>query len=119
MYCIKLNMLSNKRKKIIINYFNYFNKQDILNLSKLFSQNIHLKDWEIDVKGKTQVIKANQNIFDQFPRIKVKIIKLFQIRNYIFAIIKIRLNKNKTIEVVDQFQFNPKNLISNIRAYLG
>ena len=45
-------MQLNKRKKIIINYFEYFNNQDLLNLSKIFSNKIRLKDWEIDVIGK-------------------------------------------------------------------
>ena len=109
----------NKQKKIVNRYFNCFNNKDILNLSKLFSQNIRLRDWEIDVKGKNAVINANEKIFNQFPNIKVKIIKLYHIENYIFSIIKIKLNKIKTIEVLDQFQFNKKNLISNIRAFLG
>lgn len=112
-------MQLNKRKKIIINYFEYFNNQDLLNLSKIFSNKIRLKDWEIDVIGKKNVIKANKDIFNKFPRINVKIIEIHFSKDDIFAIIKVKLDKQKTIEVIDKFKINKRNQIKEIKAYLG
>ena len=112
-------MQLNRRKKIIINYFEYFNNQDLLNLSKIFSNKIRLKDWEIDVIGKKNVIKANKNIFNKFPKINVKIIKIHFSIDDIFVIIKVKLDKQKTIEVIDKFKINKRNEIKEIRAYLG
>ena len=112
-------MQSNKQKKIIINYFKYFNNQDLSQLSKIFSKNIHLKDWEIDVRGVKNVIDANKKIFKKFPKIKVKIINIYFFKNEIFAIIKIKLSKQNTIEVIDKFKMNNVNQIKEIRAYLG
>lgn len=109
----------NKQKKILKNYFKFFNEKNIYKLSDLFANNISLKDWNIDVDGKLAVIRANENIFKSNPKIKVKVKKIYFIRENIFAILDIRLNYKNKISVIDHFTINKKYLISKIRAYLG
>jgi len=41
-------------------YFQYFSEKDVQNLELLFSENIRLVDWEINVIGKKNVIEANK-----------------------------------------------------------
>ena len=112
-------MQLDKQKKLILKYFRYFNNKDITRLSNTLSKRVHLKDWEIDVIGQRNVINANKKIFKQFPKIKVTIIKIYYFENTIFAIIKVKLNMKKTIQVIDQFKINKNYLIKEIRAYLG
>jgi len=119
MFCINYFMNTNKQKKIIKNYFKFFNEKNTLKLASLFANNVILKDWNIDVTGKKKVIIANKKIFDLNPNIKVKIKKVFFVEKNIFAILDINLNSKKKIKVVDHITLNRSNLITKIRAYLG
>ena len=109
----------NKKKKLIKSYFKFFNEKNIHKLSDLFANNISLKDWNIDVRGKLAVINANQKIFKSNPKIKVKIKKAYFVGENIFVILDIKINYKNKISVIDHFTINKKYLISKIRAYLG
>ena len=50
-------------------YFSYFSNKDITNLSKLYSEDVRLKDWEIDLEGKDELIKKNIAIFNELDSI--------------------------------------------------
>ncbi|MDC2979771.1 hypothetical protein OAY11_03075, partial [Pelagibacteraceae bacterium] len=52
-------------------YFNYFSNKDIQNLQNLFSENVILKDWEIEAKGINEVVEANKKIFKSVKSISV------------------------------------------------
>ena len=108
-----------KIKKLIYKYFNDFNAHNLNELSQNFSKNVHLNDWELNIKGVSKVLKANKNIFKKFPKIKVNIKELYINKNIVFAVLLIRLNKKKFINLIDVFTINEKNKISKIRAYLG
>ena len=45
-------------------YLQYFKSKDIVSLSNLFSNNIILKDWNINVNGYKNVVNQNKLIFD-------------------------------------------------------
>ena len=45
-------------------YFETFSNRDISGLESMFSENIYLRDWKIEAKGKVKVLEANQKIFD-------------------------------------------------------
>ena len=107
------------KKKLINKYFKDFNNHNLNELSNNFSKNVHLNDWEINIKGLSRVLKANKKIFKNFPLIKVNIKRIFINKNIVFSTLLIRLKKNKTINVVDMFTINKRNKISKIRAYLG
>ena len=112
-------MVNNKIKKLIYKYFKDFNDHDLDELSKNFSKNIHLVDWDINVKGLSKVLIANKKIFKNFPLIKVNIKNICFHKDFVFAILLIRLKKSKTINVVDIFKINKKNKISKIKNYFG
>ena len=112
-------MNTNKQKKIIKNYFKFFNEKNTHKLASLFANNIILKDWNINVTGKKKVIAANKKIFDLNPYIKVEVKKIFFAERDVFSILNINLNPKKQIKVIDHITLNKNNLITKIRAYLG
>ena len=100
-------------------YFETFNSQNIDELSRMFSEDIILRDWNVEEKGKLKVLQINKNIFSEVPSINVNVLKLYQNENSIAADLLIKLDKNDHIYVVDIIDFNSKNLITSIRAYKG
>ena len=59
-------------------YFEFFSNKDIQNLKNLFSENIILKDWEIEANGIKSVLEANQNIFNSVDSIVVSLRNIYQ-----------------------------------------
>ena len=102
-------------------YFKRWNNKSITELSILFSEDIKLRDWNIDVSGFDDVVQANLNIFKELPNIKAEILKLFVCENKktVTAELLIHLNNNDKINVVDIITFNDNGKINSIRAFKG
>lgn len=99
-------------------YFKNFSLKKITNLEKMFAKSITLRDWNIDVKGINNVIKANKRIFNDCKKINVKPLDLKVIKNTVFAEISITIDKKKLL-VLDILEFNKKKKITSIKAFLG
>ena len=97
-------------------YFSTWNNHDLSGLRKLFSYDIELKDWDIHEIGLENVLKANQKIFESAPLIKAEIISVVANSTKVMAEIKIYINQNETIDVVDILEID-SSLIKNIKAY--
>jgi len=108
---MKLKLLARK-------YFRYFSKKKISHLEKMFAKTIILRDWNIDVKGKDNVIKANKKIFNSCKTIKITPTKLHVVKNVVLAEIDIVIDKKKFL-ILDILKFNKKNEIISIKAFLG
>ena len=56
----------------VLQYFKDFSNQNIEALSEMFSEDIHLCDWNIDVHGKENVINAIKDIYNSVDSITIK-----------------------------------------------
>jgi hypothetical protein len=108
-------MLKYKAKQ----YFKLFSDKNIQALSSIFSKKITLRDWKIKSKGLKSVLKANAKIFKNCKSIHVKPLKIFKEKKTIIAELVICINKSKNLLVIDVIEFDKKNKIKSIRAYLG
>jgi len=110
-------------------YFEVFSMKDIKKLSDLFSDNIELEDWNIKVKGKEDVIKAYQNIFDSVDDIHAYRVKFHDCGYTMCCEILIRIygkdhsslnisgDIEEEIQVMDVITFNSRMKIIKIKAY--
>ena len=106
-------------KKTVKQYFKSFNNHSSIQLSKLFANNIQLRDWEVNLQGKKAVLLHNNKIFRENKKINVKILKLFTKNKIVVAELFISINKRKNINVVDILTYNNKYLITSIKAFIG
>ena len=51
-----------KIEKIAREYFKAWNRQDLKALGSLLTEDVRLRDWDISVHGKKNVIQANRKI---------------------------------------------------------
>jgi len=109
------NILQNK----VDLYFKYFTKKDLNSLSSLFSDEIYLRDWEIEELGKNNVKKAFINIFNNVDKIEVNFIKNLQIDSRFYCEIEIIIDSSETLKVLDIIDFDKNNLICSIKAFKG
>ena len=104
-------------KEIIKKYFEYFSNKDIEMLKSLFSKNVTLKDWEINVNGFDEVVQANIKIFDNVETIQVTLVEYYEHKKSCVCLIDILVNKKEILNVIDIIRFDENNKISEISAY--
>ena len=102
-------------------YFTTFSNQDLEGLSRMFSDDVILIDWDINASGKEEVIEANKKIFQSVDTILV-VPYFYYVGEEAYAVeIDVIVNSGKeteeTIQVVDIISFNEEGLIQSIEAY--
>lgn len=111
--------MKNKLEKIARKYFNLFSKKNIHELKDMFSNDIKLRDWDLEVNGLDNVIEAISKIFNSSEYLTIKIIELYFDVNVVVAELEIIVNKVNKIKVVDIIKFDNKSKITNIKAFKG
>ena len=106
-------------KEIVSSYLKCFSEKKISSLKDFFSNDIVLRDWEIEAHGIDEVIEVNKNIFNNVKSIFVEIKSLYQEENIVIGELKIIINQSETLLVVDVFEFNEKKEIKRIFAFKG
>ena len=119
----------------VLQYFKAFSNQSIDELAEMFTEDIHLCDWNIDVHGKENVIKEIQHIYDVVKTITIKPVYFYSNDKDWFAceILIDAVNKEGmhevddegndqvtfkwSVEVVDVIHFNKDGKIESIKAY--
>ena len=115
----------------VLQYFKDFSNQDIEALSEMFSEDIHLCDWNIDVTGKENVLREIQKIYDGVESITIKPVYFYSNDKNWFAyeiLIEgqtVGVYAGSTwqegdpinLEVVDVIHINDNGLIESIKAY--
>ena len=110
-------------EKIARDYFLSFEQKSIDDLSKLFHEDITLKDWNLEVFGKNKVLEANSGIFDSIDKLRVSVESLYTSDMTVVAEIMILVNDDAPLPVVDIIKFvkSPEDelKIVSIVAYRG
>jgi hypothetical protein len=113
-------------KSLAEKYFRVWNTHNSQDVGNLFHKKSILKDWEILEKGRDNIIKANQAIFDDLPKIKceIKYLHISASTKTVCAEINVILNNEnrEIIDVIDVIQFDfdestKKVGIVSLRAY--
>lgn len=113
------NSTGDKLKDSCVRYFSNFSKKDLLKLKNDFSEDIVLRDWEIEENGLESVIRVISTIFEKNYSINIKVINLVRESHQVAAEIEILINEEELIKVVDIIKFNNQNKIYSITAYKG
>jgi len=104
-------------KELLKKYFECFSNKDLEKLSKMFSEEIVLQDWNILEKGKANVIGANQKIFDSVETISINLNELYIDHNVATCILEIVINNKDTRKVIDIIKIDARGKIKEISAY--
>ena len=106
-------------KEIALSYFQKFSQKNINELRKMFDENVTLRDWEVNEAGIENVLKANSNIFQNVNTIKVIPQNIISENHCISAELKIIINNQDELKVVDLIEFNKNCKIISIKAFKG
>lgn len=115
-----------KVEKIVRNltdmYFSAFTQKKLDTLSLLYSDDVSLDEFgKTMYNGKSSVLKANEKLFNEFPKLWVR--PSLTVTNVFssYTILSIQLEPDSKYEVVDviYFELNPPHKIFKIRAFAG
>lgn len=111
-------MNKNKFKQELKRYFEFFSDKNIDMISKMFSDEVSLVDWNISAFGKKEVLKANENIFQNVESIEVTPIEFYSNSDTSYSVkISIIVDEIEKLEVIDVIKFDENGLIKSIEAY--
>ena len=102
-------------KTLIKNYFTAWNMQDINALKMLVTEDISLKDWELEVNGIEDFIIANKKIFSDNIDINADVQNITVSDKSCFALIKLKVESSH-LDVIDYFTLRD-NKINKIQAF--
>jgi hypothetical protein len=105
-------------KQQSIKYFNFFSSKNLSGLKSIYGKNITLKDWVVERKKFSSVIKLNKKTFNKFKKINVKIKEIFTNHKMRSVACKITIKFDKIrLNVIDLIYFNKNKKILKIEAY--
>lgn len=105
------------QSQIALMYFQSFCKKDTASLEVLFSDNILLTDWDVQIVGKQNVLNFNQRFFNSVDNIRIDVDKVAVGLDTVIAEIKVIINDMIVACIVDVLEFDQDNKIKEIRAY--
>lgn len=92
----------------------------MIGLEERFSDDVHLRDWELTAEGKSTVLEMSKNIFEQVRSINVKPLRMFEDSQTVISEIELTINGgDDIILVVDIISFDKDGTICATRAYKG
>lgn len=105
-----------------IEYFKLFGAGNLEGLSKMYSDEIHLTDWNGQWKGKEEVLKMNKGLFDS-TTLSVTVHSVdgsdfLAPKQKVYCHILIQVGDD-VIKVMDVIDFNENGKIIKIEAFKG
>ena len=106
-------------KDTAVSYFKTFSEKNINGLREMFDDNVTLRDWNKNYQGIKSVLEENLNIFQNVKTINAIPLNIISENNFVVAELKIIINGNEELKVVDMIEFNKKGKIISIKAFKG
>lgn len=105
--------------QVALDYFQAFASRDLDRVMSFFSENAHLRDWEVSAHSKEEIRSVNGRIFESVTSIVVLPRTVVCNGNVVMAEIDIHIDTTLTLQVVDLLEFDATQKIIAIRAFKG
>ncbi len=106
-------------KEICLFYLKKYAEKDMEAMESLFADDIVLRDWKIRVEGKKKALDETKKNFNAAKSIEIDVLSTYEDMDTVAAELKITVDANEELHVVDVITFNTQGKITSIRAYLG
>ena len=106
-------------KEICLFYLKKYAEKDLSAIDSLFADDIVLRDWKIRVEGKEKALDETRKNFNAAKSIEIDVLSTYENMDTVAAELKITVDANEELHVVDVITVNPQGQITSIRAYLG
>lgn len=112
-------MTKTTNKALALRYLKKYAEKDLNGIEVLFATDIVLRDWKIRVEGKEQALRETRKNFHAADSIEITTLAMYENEDTVAAELKIVVDQDEELHVVDVITFNAERKIVSIRAYLG
>ena len=102
-----------------LDYLRHYETQNLEAIAALLAENVVLRDWKIRVQGKAAVLAETAANFAQAQSLTIEVLTLTESQHSVAGELRIVVNGEIELFVVDVLEFDADGRISAIRAYLG
>ena len=106
-----------------LEYFFHFSTKNLQLVSEMFTDDVHLHDWENNTNNKNDTVAVYKKIFDNVNTITVTPFALYQDEGtegtVVIAELWITIDGDEQIYVTDVITYDKDNMITSVRAYKG
>lgn len=111
--------MTSARLDLVRAYLAAYAARDLAAVAPLFADTITLRDWKIRVVGKAAALAETRKNFESVESLGIDVLAAYEREGGAAAELKIVINGQDTIHVVDVFDFDAEGRIAAIRAFIG
>lgn len=104
---------------LFLEYIRAYESRDIDRVAALLADDVSLRDWKIAIRGKAAAIAETRANFEAARSIDIQPLRLHVGESSVAGELRILVDGEIELFVVDILDFNAQGQISAIRAFLG
>lgn len=102
-----------------LTYLHHYANRDIDSIAAMFADNVTLRDWNLFVAGRAAAVAETAKNFRSTQTIEIELLHLYEREGAVAGELRILLDGEIELFVVDVLAFTDDGSIQSIRAYLG
>ena len=106
-------------KERFLSYLRHYESKNLERISEMFAEGVSLRDWKISVEGKVAAMAETKANFEAATSIQIQPLRLYEGSSAVAGELKIVVDGNIELFVVDVVDFDSAGKIKAIRAFLG
>lgn len=102
-----------------LDYLRRYEAKDLDGIAAMLAQDVTLRDWNLSVKGRQAAVDETRKNFESARSIRIEVLRLLEGERSVAGELRIVVDGNIELFVVDVLDFDVEGRITAIRAYLG
>ena len=102
-----------------LDYLRRYEAKDLDGIVAMLAQDVTLRDWNLSVKGRQAAVDETRKNFESAQSIRIEVLRLLEGERSVAGELRIVVDGNIELFVVDVLDFDVEGRITAIRAYLG
>lgn len=105
--------------EIFQKYLELYAEKDLEAIAAMLADDVHLRDWNISVRGKTEALRETAKNFAEADSLEIRVLELYENASTVAGEVHIVVNGTIELHVVDVVAFDAEGKIKAIRSYKG
>ncbi len=105
--------------QLLTDFLKAYESKDIAAISEMFSSDVLLRDWNLEVTGKAEALREFEKNFAAAQSLKIAINAIYVSESGAAAELEILVNQTELLKVVDVVTFDTSNIITSVVSYKG
>jgi len=102
-----------------LDYLHRYESKDLDGIAAMLSPDVALRDWHLSVRGREAVIAETRKNFESASSLRIEVLSVLEGGRSVAGELRIFVNGDIELFVVDVLDFDDEGRITAIRAYLG